>query len=287
MADLIDALNNIIKNPSNKLEKIEKSRTKANIMGDTLDEYIKNCFAGTFNLNDPEKKNLIWSNSYSWLGSQNNPPDLILKGGEAIEIKKIQGIGSIALNSSYPKSTLESSSKMITNGCRNCEGPNTPWKKDLIYSIGTVEKTNHIKFLFFIYGKLYAADEEIYSRIKTTIKSGIENFSELKISETNEIGKVKKIDPLGITDLRIRGMWSIEHPFKVYNYIREINAIEDIKNKYTIYALIPDYIYKKYDNKKLKNLADSNLVNIYEKSIKDPNNPAKLITSKLIKVTIK
>ncbi len=31
--------------------------------------------------------------------------------------------------------------------------------------------------------------------------------------------KVKKVDPLGITNLRVRGMWSIYHPSKVFGYV--------------------------------------------------------------------
>lgn len=71
---------------------------------------------------------------FSYLGNQNNPPDVILKGGDAIEIKKIQSKSSaIALNSSYPKNKLYSNDPRITKACKNSE----VWKvKDMIYVIG-------------------------------------------------------------------------------------------------------------------------------------------------------
>ena len=40
-------------------------------------------------------------------------------------------------------------------------------------------------------------------------------------SETKELGRVNQVDPLGITNLRIRGMWQIENPRKVFKYLHE------------------------------------------------------------------
>ena len=44
-------------------------------------------------------------------------------------------------------------------------------------------------------------------------------LQDVEFSETNELGRVNKVDPLGITYLRIRGMWGIENPIKVFNYV--------------------------------------------------------------------
>ncbi|MBL0721141.1 MAG: NgoPII family restriction endonuclease [Sulfurovum sp.] len=42
-------------------------------------------------------------------------------------------------------------------------------------------------------------------QIKDTISNGITSIPNVEFTATNELGKVKKIDPLGMTDLRIRG----------------------------------------------------------------------------------
>lgn len=39
----------------------------------------------------------------------------------------------------------------------------------------------------------------------------------ISLTDTRELGKLNKVDPLGITYLRIRGMWGIENPFQVFN----------------------------------------------------------------------
>ena len=145
-----------------------------------------------------------FSQTYSYSGNKNNPPDLILKNSDAIEIKKLESHNTaIALNSSYPKSKLFSDSSMITTACRTCE-PN--WTvKDMLYVIGNVLKnTNSLKSLWFVYGDCFCADKEVYERIKDTISTGITTIPNVEFTETNELGKVKKVDPLGITDLRIR-----------------------------------------------------------------------------------
>jgi len=286
MSNLITCLNNILKNPSNKLKEVSKSGTKANKMGDTLEEYIKNCFAGTFNYEEAEDNIKKHGTIFSWQGNQNNPPDLILRNSDAIEVKKIEGTGALALNSSYPKSKLSSKSNMITKDCKECEGE-SDWEKDMIYAIGTVNKENIIKYLFFIYGRLYAASEDKYERIKEKMKNGIEEIQGVDFKETNELGKVKKVDPLGITDLRIRGMWSIEHPFKVFDYLKEIDKKDNV-NGYTIYGIIPKEKYDGFDKKEIVELEENVNVTIFkDKKVKNPNNPSILLDVVLVKITLK
>jgi hypothetical protein len=132
---LINALINIIANPSNTIRAVSRSGTRVNIVGDSLEEYVKNTFGNTFIVNS--NNHIKHGQIFSWLGNQNNPPDLIIRGYDAIEVKKIEGTGAIALNSSYPHAKLKSSSPMITNDCRRCEG-SVEWEKDIIYAAGTV-----------------------------------------------------------------------------------------------------------------------------------------------------
>ena len=75
--------------------------------GAYLENYIKDSFANTFEVKDEQKRLEIFSEKFSWLGNQNHPPDIMIKGGDAIEVKKTQSARSdLALNSSYPKPNI-------------------------------------------------------------------------------------------------------------------------------------------------------------------------------------
>ena len=128
--NLLIAIANLVKNPITNLVSHYRSSNRINNMGDALEFYIKDLFCNSLEVNDLEKKNEIYSKYFSYIGNQNNPPDIIIKQGDAIEVKKIESLRSgIALNSSYPKDKLYSDSPMITTACRNCED----WReKDLV-----------------------------------------------------------------------------------------------------------------------------------------------------------
>lgn len=88
-----------------------RASNRANRVGDALEFYIKDLFCNSLNENDLEKKNEIYGKYFSYIENQNNPPDIIVKQGDAIEVKKIESLRSgIALNSSYPKDKLFSDS---------------------------------------------------------------------------------------------------------------------------------------------------------------------------------
>ena len=275
--NIIDAIINIVKNPILELREYSISHNRANSMGEALEEYIKDIFSGTLFENDKNKRLEIISEVFSYLGNTNNPPDSILRGGDAIEVKKIENkSSSLALNSSYPKAKLYSNSSMITDACRNCE----EWEeKDIIYAIGTCEK-NKLTSLIFVYGEDYAAENKIYENVKNKIKFGIETINGLEFSETNEIGRVNRVDPLGITYFRIRGMWGIENPIKVFDYIYE----RDNTKQFNFMALINEDKYNSFFNREeLENLEKENkYLEIRNVKIKNPNNPAQLRSAKLI-----
>ncbi|WP_339001500.1 NgoPII family restriction endonuclease [Fusobacterium animalis] len=275
--NIIDAIINIVKNPILELKEYSISHNRANSMGEALEEYIKDIFSGTLFENDKNKRMEIISEVFSYLGNTNNPPDSILRGGDAIEVKKIENkTSSLALNSSYPKAKLYSNSSMITDACRNCE----EWKeKDIIYAIGTCEK-NKLTSLIFVYGEDYAAENKIYENVKNKIKLGIETINGLEFSETNEIGRVNRVDPLGITYFRIRGMWGIENPIKVFDYIYE----RDNTKQFNFMALINEDKYNSFLNREeLENLEKENkYLETKNVKIKNPNNPAQLRSAKLI-----
>ena len=182
-------------------------------------------------LNPNKKRKSCTEHSFSWLGNQNFPPDLIIRSGDAFEIKKIESIrpSTIALNSSHPKDKLYHNDLRITDACKKCDGGK--WEnKDLFYVVGCTQN-GQIKYLFFIQGTCYAAERNVYERIEKRIKQGVEECIRLNGieggSETVELGRINRVDPLGITNLRIRGMWMIENPIRVFEYIYHYNPNQD------------------------------------------------------------
>ena len=277
--NLLIALTNLIKNPIYDIVSYYNAANRANSMGDALECYVKDIFCGTINEKNKTKRNVIYSKYFSYLGNQNNPPDIIIKGGDAIEVKKIESLKSgIALNSSYPKDKLYADSQMITQACRNCED----WKvKDIIYIIG-VANNNKLKALWFVYGSCYAAEKEIYERIKEKMSNGINKLKNVEFSKTRELGRVNKVDPLGITCLRIRGMWHIDNPIKVFDYVAKV----DDNSKLSVNALLLKDKYFSFPRERrdsLEKLAGKNF-QIDNIMIKSPNNPAQLLEAKLLKM---
>lgn len=269
MRNLLDAIVTIKNLENLNVKDFYKSRNRANNMGESLELFVKDAFAGAFECRNETEANSLYTKIFSYLGNQNNPPDAIILGGDAIEIKKIESFGSsLALNSSYPKDKLRSTSPMITKACRACEDWN---EKDILYCVGVVnDKT--INGLCFVYGVDYAADFEIYERIKDSISEGVCTIPGIEFSDTKELGRVNKVDPLGITYLRIRGMWGIENPFKVFIHVTQSK----------FFAIINSDKYNSFPKQSRDVLERIDGVKIAECKIKDPNNPAKLKDAILI-----
>lgn len=278
--NIINAINNLITNPIIELKAYYKSKTRANNMGDALEEYVKDLFAGTLSETDEQRRLNRISEVFSYLGNQNNPPDCILREGDAIEVKKITGQNSsLALNSSYPKHKLYATSTLITEACRQCE----TWdEKDIIYVVGIVDDSK-INSLCMIYGMDYAAENSIYERIKNKIIDGINDIHDIEFVPTNELAKIKKVDPLGITDLRVRGMWQIDNPFKVFDYVYK----RDYTKQFNFMSIIRNNKYNSFNNRKIiEDKVGINGFNIRDINIKNPNNPACLENAKLITLQI-
>ena len=278
--NILNAIYNLTKYKNTNLRDIYRGSNRANIMGEALEYYVKDLFCGCLEEKDIAKKDKIYSKHFSYIGNQNNPPDFIISNGDAAEVKKIEGIGGIALNSSYPKSKLYAKSNMITQACKDCE----QWKtKDIIYSVGTVSK-GAIKLLWMVYGDCYAADSKVYERVRNKISEGVNELPGVEFSATSELGRVNKVDPLGITYLRIRGMWGIDHPNKVFNYVAQYER----NKKFSFFALMRDEKYDRFpksDKDSIEAIKDKSFL-ISGVEIKDPNNPAKFIPAKLVQFSI-
>ncbi|PSM51148.1 restriction endonuclease [Chroococcidiopsis sp. CCALA 051] len=278
MPNILTAFQTLITHPISDLISYYKGKNRINQIGDALEFFIKDIFADTVTETDELKKLLKYDEVFSYSGNANNPPDLMLKNGDAVEIKKIESLGaSIALNSSYPKSKLFCDSPLITSHCRTCED----WQeKDIIYAIG-VAKDKRLKLLWLIYGDCYAADREIYEKITNTIASGINQIPGVEFSKTKELGRVNKVDPLKITYLRIRGMWGIQNPLSVFDYA---NLGYEKNSDFQAIAIMKTSKYLSFpaqDREGLEARLDCNL-QMFDVKIKSPNNPIQLISARII-----
>lgn len=112
----------------------------------------------------------------------------------------------------------------------------------------------------------------------------MESISGVEFAETKELGRVNRVDPLGITYLRVRGMWGIENPFSVFDYVYK----RDYSKKFNFMALINNEKYYSFDNYSTLEKMCENIVGlkIADIKIKNPNNPAQLKEAKLITYTI-
>jgi len=277
MSNILKAFINIVSNYQLNISDIIQGNNRANNMGEGLETYIKDIFASTSTETNVQRRLEKLSRIYSYQGNKNNPPDLMLRNSDAIEIKKLESKNSaIALNSSYPKARLFANSPMITTACKNCE----EWDiKDMLYAVGYTNQSI-LKSLWLVYGDCFCAGKETYERIKNTISSGITTIPDIEFTETKELGKVKKVDPLGITDLRIRGMWHIDNPNKTFNYIYTYDDTKDFQ----LICLMKKEKYESLPNEDrvaIENIENDD-VEIQDIKIKNPNNPVQLIDAKLL-----
>ena len=276
-SNTLRAFNHIIENSTATINPADISSNRINNVGDALEGFIKDAYAGLLGTDmASHEKDVIYSQVFSWLGNSSNPPDSILRGGDGIEVKKIQSINSvIAFNSSSPKNKLYACDTRLAAGAKTAES----WtEKDIVYAIGSVMGQD-LRRLWLIYGDCYAASKEVYDRLSSAIATGVRQLPDIKFEKTNELGRVNKVDPLGITNLRVRGMWHIENPSRVYSHL----ASNTVNRQF--YLLMRECKYQSFpicDRLTLENIRMKGYGNSVIE-IRDPDNPAKLIKARFIK----
>ncbi len=276
MTNILEAIINISKLENLNIDEVILGNNRAISMGEGLESFVKNAFANSFGINDKNEKNQIYSQYFSYEGSKRTPPDLMIKGGDALEIKKTETLSTeLQLNSSHPKAKLFSNSILINNHCRGCEEWET---KDFIYIVGHLPKSTQLSSLWFVDGEIYAADEDVYIDLKNSVSDLLESSVDLSFSPTNEIGRINAVDPLKITNLRIRGMWLLQPPYKTFGYVHEY----DKSAKFQTIAILSSEKYLRYpDESRSKVENDENLL-VKDIKVNNPNNPVNLIDAKLI-----
>lgn len=281
MTNILDAIYNIAQRDELEIKDITFGSNRANNMGEGLEAFIKDAFTNMFDQPDKNKRNIKYKEVFSFQGSKRNPPDLMLRNGPAIEVKKIESLTTeLQLNSSHPKQTLKSNSPFITKKCVDCED----WsEREFIYVIGHIPKnTSRLSSLWFVYGDIYSASEETYLSLKDDIATNIDEMPDVEFSETNEIGRVNQVDPLGITNLRIRGMWLLQPPYKVFDYIHNYEN----GKRFQCFAIIPTSKFNSFPDESINRLEETEGVVITDVNVNDPDNPVDLIECKLIEFKV-
>lgn len=287
--NILDALVTILDSKRSSLENVVDyvNSNRINGVGDLLEFYVKDAFCGdSFNINNEKDKLEKYEENFSYLGNSKNPPDFIIRGGPAVEVKKIEVKNNtskeaqnfISLNSSFPKDYLYSSDAKISMKCRVCENDIGGWtKKDIIYAIGNI-KEKHIQSLWLIYGDCYAADKSVYDNIFQSMKMGVSKIPGIEFAETKELGRLNKIDPLGVSYLRLRGMWGIAHPNYIYKNFIDIDV-----NKTNVFILMKNDTYNSFKNiNSLSTFVQEGILEIHNINIPNPNDINKQIDAVLL-----
>jgi hypothetical protein len=208
MANVLTAIHNIIAGRRFAVLDQASSSNRINRQGEPFEVFIRRALAGDFVSESETELAKKTQAVFSYASHDSSPPDLMIRGGDAIEIKKFESFANtIQLNSSYPKAVLRSDYPLLSAECRKCED----WKqKDLVYILAVI-KAKKIQELWFVDGATYVASREVYESVFERIKASVHSTEGLSIKDS-ELGRVTRIDPLNRTQLRIRGMWLIEHP---------------------------------------------------------------------------
>ncbi len=292
-ANVLNAIAALARYRDNNLGTYAKNYAiRINAVGEKFEYYAKDLLTGSFYSGEDERV-LAYSREFSYLGNQNNAIDAIAKGGDAFEIKKVEArpngltSGKIALNNSPPKDVLHRDDPRLRSDVKEIDGGN--WgQKDMFYAVGSTlgQKVKHI---YFVQGTCYAARREVYAGMFNSVRGMVQGSvgaSGVEFEGTKELGRIRRVDPLGITDFRLRGMWEIKHPAEVFHRIAPISE----ESEFTCYAIMEAQKFNEELGKRgataesffggeALGMASHGLV-----KINDPNNPANLKDAVLIKV---
>ena len=285
--NILDLLFKISELSTVSTQNVTTGSNRINIVGTGLEVFIKETMSGSIKVDTKNKseeeleliekeKEKIDKEVFSFTGQKNGMPDLMIKGGPALEIKKVQqrsrGWDDIQLNSSHPKAKIYQNDSRVCKACKDCEP--IPWLvRDLIYIVGKTGKnkgeTNNLKSLWCVYGSLFVADREKYLEYEDLISEALENIEGLESNETNEFAVYEKVDPLGISKVRARPMWSIYSPQRIFEsyYLEEDDLV------FQMIMLIPADIYLSFDKISICNLKKMIKSELVEKRVIDLPNP--------------
>lgn len=245
--NVLIALRNILKHNSTRLTPIFKSNVSANAVGDNLEYFIKDMFCwDALQYTYADQKEAEYKKLLSWTGDSSHFPDLIVQGGVGVESKKVNdnSYSTIPLNSSYPKDYVTRNTQNYPSDSLIYE-PDVDWdKKPIIYAVGNLNTKNLNKkyqliSLWFAYGNTMVPNNKYYQKIIQGIRGSIKNTnSDIQLIDSKELARAHGVDKLGRTNMRVRGMYELEHPAKIFH--KYINDIEAPLNKSKVYVVMLD-----------------------------------------------
>jgi len=241
--------------------------------GKPFEIFAKNMFAGSLGALSSHV-DAAWNETFSWLGSENAPPDFMIWNGDAVEVKVQTGLSQVQLNSSPPKRTLKVSDPRIEIGCTTCE----EWtEKDFLYFIGKAN-AEYVEALWIIDGHCIADDAPTYEIIFEKLSSTV---SELGGEPGNEIGRFNKVDPLKASSLRIRAMWLLDHPAKVF---REY-LVPTQSNSFVLNVLVSSKKWDGYSEQQIKDVAELAADGVIIQRIQIPDSGSEHMTQEAVHIS--
>jgi hypothetical protein len=277
MSHVLTAIKNILAGQHFSLKDQAVGVNRINRQGEAFEVFMRRAFANDFTATSEVELTKRTQTVFSYASSGSNPPDLILRGGDAIEIKKFEKVVStIQLNSSYPKAFLDSDYSLLTEECRKCE-PN--WiRKDLIYVLAVIQ-SKKIQEMWFVDGACYAASREVYESVFDRIKMSVHSSMGLEVTDS-ELGRIINVDPLQRTQLRIRGMWLMTHPRVAFASLFTPSK----SSKLSIRVVLRESKYQKFIEQTPTIAAELQQFGcvIQSNDVLDPNNRAKVLAVKTL-----
>jgi len=233
--------------------------------GEGLELWVKHFLAGTIGFADDSIIQTIWDEKFSFHGGINNPPDVMLRNSIAAEVKKTEGNGgTLQLNSSWPIRTLHHDDLHITKKCRDAEA----WtEKPFLLFVGQIDPTvKNISALWIIDGRCLSDNEEIYLSLLSKARAAM---LLLGSRGTKEIGQFANLDTRMRTVLRVRPMFSLLHPARIFNSI----FIHQTTKQFALNVLLPESTYDSFteeERRKLETAGKGAAINRLK--IPDPTN---------------
>ena len=280
--NILTAIKNISDFKTNNMSEYIKDYAPAQIktVRQQIEYYVKDAISNSFKSIKDKKPTDRYNGVFSYLGNKNKPPDMIIQDGDAVVIKTIKTYqGSLTINNSPPKDRLMWNDPWILKNCRSIDGGQ--WnRKDLFYVIGWIEK-RRMKYLNFIQGSCFIPEEKVYTKKIDDLKKNIYTYLEsegLDANRTISLAKVSNMDPLGVTNLRIKAVWRIKNPLKIFSDTFSYDKNEE----FTSISLMLKNKFDSFPKKDIATLEKDNQIEIEDVKVKNPNKPETGLDAKLI-----
>lgn len=248
MSDLLAAIHHLVKHSNFQLPStLGIGGADTIVSGKPFEIYCKD-WLSLLPPGNISQRAAFYERSFSYQGSDNNPPDVMFKGGnkgDAFEFKKTQSLSaSLPLNSSFPKNKLFISSPGLLDSCITCEH----WsERNFYYIIGQLKPNDQrVASLWVVDGELMAGEHTVYETIFSNLQNTVSSFvasNNLERINSVELGRLRGIDELNKTVLRVRSMWELETPQKSF---KDVEGVILDPQKSVLHALIMDSKWQDY-----------------------------------------